>query len=81
MALNGAGAEQAVTVCKRGGLYGYDLSSLNYGAQVTVSDTAGALDSGGAPTVDAPIGRVAGDTDADDTKYLYVDADWIKANS
>lgn len=77
VALNSAGAGQAVSVCKRGTLYGYDLSGLAYDALVYCSDTAGALaDAAGTLTVNA--GRVVPLSDSDLTKVLYIEADWLR---
>lgn len=73
IALEGGAAEQVIPVLYQGFVYGFDLSSLAYGDLVNVSDTAGDLDSGGAPTVAAPVGRVMPATDNGITKLLYVD--------
>src|SRR5262245_5369730 len=43
LALNAAGAGQAVSYLRRGVVYGFDLSGLAYGALVYLSDTAGKL--------------------------------------
>lgn len=74
-ALNAAGAGQAVAVLKKGHLYGFTLSGLNYDALTYLSDTVGRIDdSTGTLTVNT--GRVVSLPDADRTKVLYVDADW-----
>lgn len=73
VALTGAGAGQAVTVLRRGGVSGFTISQA-YDARVYLSDTAGAA-ADAAGTVPAVIGRVFGSTDKDVTKYIYVDID------
>ncbi len=73
IALNGAGAGQAVDVCMEGELYGFDLSGVAYGGAVYVGDTAGALDTG-AGTVTIIIGKCLSLTDKDLTKVLFVSA-------
>lgn len=71
IALNGGGAGQAISVLRRGHLYGFDLSSLSYGAACSLSDTAGALLDTGATT--NIVGRVTAVPDAIMTKVLFVD--------
>lgn len=80
IAVSGSGTGGAVSVLKRGHVYGFTLSSADYDAQLFLSDTAGALDTDEG-TVTAGVGRVVGLTDADRTKVLYVDADWSKTYS
>ena len=80
IAVTGAGTGGAVSVLKRGHVYGFTLSSADYDALLYVADTAGVL-SDAAGTVTAGVGRVVGLTDADRTKVLYVDADWGKTYS
>lgn len=77
VALKSVGAGQAVSVCKRGHLYGYTVSGLAYDARVYVSNTAGALaDAGGGTTVG--VGRVVPLSDSSLTKVVYVEADWLR---
>lgn len=78
IALNAATAGQAVTIVKRGALYGYTLSGMDYDAIVYLSETAGALaDSTPAGTgTTVPVGLVQGMTDKDKTKVLYADFRW-----
>lgn len=72
IAMNSGGIGQAITVLKRGGVEGYDLSGVAYDGIVYLSDTAGALaDAPG--TVSTTVGRVIGASDNDISKYLYVD--------
>jgi len=78
IALNGGGAGQAISVLKRGHVYGFTVSGMNCDAIAYLSDTAGALaDAHGTMTVNA--GRVTALTDASLTKVLYIDADWLRA--
>lgn len=75
VALNAAGAGGAVSVLRRGHVYGFDLSGLAYDAPVYVSDTAGALDDAPSATNPVAIGKVEALTDGPTlTKVLYVDA-------
>jgi hypothetical protein len=79
IALNGAGAGQAVDVCHDGELYGFGVSAMNVGAFVYQSNDVGKLeDAAGAMTVRA--GRVSILADGGATKVLRVftswDADW-----
>ena len=76
IALQSVSAGQAFPVQIDGYVTGFDLSSLAYNALVTVSDTAGDLDSGGSPTVTAPVGRVWALTDADRTKVLFINCSY-----
>jgi len=76
IALKDVGAGQAVSVLKKGHLEGFDLSSLNGDARVYLSDTVGELaDAAGTMTV--PVGRVFGLSDANLSKCLYVEANWL----
>lgn len=76
IALNAVGAGQAVSVLKRGQVYGFTLAG-DYDSLAYLSDTAGALaDAAGTMTVNA--GRVVGLPDNSNTKVLYVDADWLR---
>lgn len=64
-----------VSVMKRGYLAGFDISALDYDAQVFLSDTAGKLDTA-AGTLSVPCGRVSALTNDSLTKILYVEFDW-----
>jgi hypothetical protein len=79
IALNAAGIGQAVSVLRRGEVFGFTLTSLAYGALVYVSDTVGTYDSA-AGTVAIPVGRVQPLSDPARTKVLLVNtninADW-----
>lgn len=65
-----------VSVMKRGYLAGYDLSALDYDAQLFLSNTAGKL-ADAAGTVPVPCSRVSCLTNDSQTKILYVEFDWI----
>lgn len=66
----------AVSVLKRGYLGGFDISALDYDAQVFLSDTAGKLDTA-AGTLSVPCGRVSALTNDSLSKILYVDFNWV----
>lgn len=75
IALNGGAAGQPISVLKRGHVAGYTLSGMNHDALAYLSDTAGALaDAAGTMTV--RLGRVVPLSDSNQTKCLYIDADW-----
>ena len=65
-----------VSVMKKGYLAGYDLSALDYDAQLFLSETAGKLATT-AGTIPVPCGRVSCLTNDSQTKILYVEFDWI----
>lgn len=71
VALNGGAAGQAIDVLRRGHVYGYTLTSLNYATPCSLSATAGALLDTGATT--NIVARVVPLSDADLTKVLFVD--------
>ena len=71
IALNGGGAGQAIEYIKRGRVYGFTLTALNYGAACSLSATAGALLDTGATT--NVVGRVVALSDSGLTKVLDVD--------
>lgn len=78
VALEGGGAGQAISMLKRGYLYGYTLTSLAYDAAVYVSNTAGAL-ADGAGSTSIRVGHVAPLTDVGTlSKVLYFEADWLR---
>lgn len=77
IALNKAGAGQAVSVLKKGHVAGFTVSGLNADAQAFLSDTAGAL-ADAAGTLSVAAGRVVSLPDSDQTKVLYIDADWLR---
>lgn len=76
IALNGGGAGQAISVLKRGHVYGFTISSMAYDALAYLSNTAGALaDAAGTMTV--RCGRVVSLSDGTTlTKVLHADFDW-----
>jgi hypothetical protein len=76
IALQTVGAGQAVSVVKRGHLYGFTISGLAYDAVVYLSDTAGKLADAPSATTPARIGRVVPLPDNSLTKVLYVDCSW-----
>jgi hypothetical protein len=75
IALEGGGSGQAITVLRRGHVYGYTITQA-YDAPIYLSDTVGALaDAAGTMTV--PLGIVDGvDQGGTITKILYFDARW-----
>ena len=77
IALNAAGAGQAVSVLKQGHVYGFTISGLAYDAILYLSNTAGALaDSAGGTSV--ICGRVTAMPDNSLTKVAYITADWCR---
>lgn len=75
MALNSAGAGQAVSYLKRGFVAGFTISSLAYDAALYGSNTAGALsDAAGSSLV--ILGRVKAASDGSLTKILWFEANW-----
>ena len=78
IALNAAGIGQAVSVVKRGHLYGFTISGLAYDASVYLSDTVGALADAPSATNPVRVGRVVALPDASLTKVLYVDVSWVQ---
>lgn len=76
IALNAAGAGQAVSVLKRGFVYGFTVSGLAYDAPVYGSNTAGSL-ADGAGSSSIVAGKVKCLTDGSNlTKVLYIDISW-----
>ncbi len=75
IALNAAGAGQAVTFVKEGAVYGFTLTSQAYGAALYLSDAAGAL-ADAAGTLTVPCGIVAPLSDKDKTKVLWAEFRW-----
>jgi hypothetical protein len=77
IALTGGGAGDAISILKKGHVYGYTISGLAYDAIVYLSDTVGALaDASG--TLAVNVGRVVPMPDASLTKVLYVECDWLR---
>lgn len=67
---------KGVSVLKRGRVYGFTLTSLNFFAPVYLSDTAGALDDS-VGTMTVRMGKVVPITEAGQRiKVLYIDANW-----
>jgi hypothetical protein len=64
------GAGQGVSYLTRGRVYGFDLSSLAYGALVYLSDTPGALSDTPSTTNSVAVGRVEALSNSDLTKVL-----------
>jgi len=81
IALNAAGAGQAVSVLKRGHVYGYTISGLAYDAQVYLSDTAGKLADAPSTTTPVPVGRVVALPEANLTKVLFVNVEWVRSTA
>lgn len=76
ISLGTGGAGQAVDVLKKGHVYGFGVSGMAYAAKAYLNDTAGVIgDAVG--TVTVAIGSVVPLSDADKTKVLYVEADWL----
>lgn len=77
IALKTVGAGQAVSVLKQGVVDGFSLTSLNADAILYLSDNAGALADTASVTKTVRVGRVIRMSDANLTKALYVQADWM----
>lgn len=75
VALGSAGAGQAVSMLKRGHVYGYDLTGLDAGQLVYLDNSNGALATA-AGTVSVVAGIVTALPENSNTKVLYIDADW-----
>jgi hypothetical protein len=73
IALNGAGAGQAVSLLKRGHVYGYTLAG-DYNSLAYLSDTNTGILGDAAGTVSVVVGRVVPLADSAATKVLYVNA-------
>lgn len=82
IALKSVSAGEAVSVLKKGHLYGFDLSGMNPGAFAFLSDTAGALADAASVTLTVPMGRVLVLSDKPNyTKVLYIEATWFEAHA
>ena len=77
LALRTRGIGLGLSVLKEGHVYGFDLSSLAYGALVYLSDTAGKLADAPSTTNSVPVGMVVPLSDSDLTKVLYIRAFWV----
>lgn len=75
IALQDAGANQAVTMLVKGAAYGWTLTSQAYDTPVFLSDTAGAL-ADAAGTLGVPVGVVTSLADKDLTKVIFFDIRW-----
>lgn len=73
--LEAAAAGGAVSVCKKGHVYGYTLTSQSYDDQIFLSDTVGAF-ADAAGTMSVPVGRVVRLPDGDGTKCVYFEFEW-----
>lgn len=73
IALNSAGAGQAVSVLRKGHVYGFTLAG-NYGAACYLSDTDTGILADAAGTVSVVVGRIAALPDSAATKVLFVNA-------
>lgn len=72
--INGGAAGTPIMYAYFGPVEGLDLSALDVGALVYLSDTAGGFDT--APgTMTVPVGRV--DMRDDGTKFLFTDVNWL----
>lgn len=77
VALTTVAAGSAVSVLKKGHVYGYTITSLNYDAILYLSNTAGSFaDSAGGTTVNC--GRVVALSESSLTKVVYIEADWLR---
>jgi hypothetical protein len=77
IALNAAGAGQAVSVLKKGHAFGFTVTSQSYDAALFLSNTAGSLaDAAGATSINC--GRVVSLPDSSLTKVVYIEADWLR---
>lgn len=76
IALNGGGANQAISVLKQGHVYGFTVTADAYWAPLYGSNTAGAIgQSAGASSI--VVGRVVPLSDAGNlTKVVYIQASW-----
>lgn len=81
IALNGGGAGQAISVLKRGYVYGFTVSAAAYWAPLYGSNTAGSIaDAAGASSI--IVGRVAPLSDSGNlTKVVYIQASWNVVSS
>lgn len=79
IAMKTVGAGQAVSVLKKGLVEGFDLSGLAGDAIAYLSDTAGALADAASVTKTVNCGRVVALTDANLSKVMYIEADWLRA--
>lgn len=75
IALNAAGAGQAVSFLKRGRVAGFTVGSVNCSAPLYLSDTAGALGTT-VGTMTVPCGIVVAMPDKDATRVFYADFRW-----
>jgi len=71
VALESVGAGQGLSVLRKGAMYGFTLTGLNYGVACSLSNNPGALLDTGATT--NIVGRVMALSDANLTKVLYID--------
>lgn len=77
IALQKCSAGEAVSVLKRGHLYGFTLSGLNPGDYAFLSDNPGNLADTASVTLTVPVGRVMVLSDKPNyTKVLYVNFTW-----
>ena len=80
IALNGGGAGQAIDVCHEGEMYGFTVSSLDVGALLYLSNTAGALAQGATGDIPVICGRVSALADKDTTNTVYIRVRWDGAD-
>lgn len=69
-----------VSLLRRGVLYGYDVTGMNYDDPVYLSNTAGTL-STVAGDNSVIVGRIVSVTDPSKTKVLYIDAEYASAEA
>lgn len=75
VALKPASAGFGVTCMVQGSVYGFDLAAVAFGAQVFLSNTAGALDTA-AGTVSFVVGRVLPVGNAEKALFVNLPAAW-----
>lgn len=73
VALTGGGAGQAISVLEHGCVYGFDLSGMNYGSKVYLSNDVGLLCDHSGSDTPVECGEVRPLPDANITKVLFVD--------
>lgn len=68
IALEGGLAGETVRVLKRGKVYGYTVAAVNVGAKITLTDTAGTMESAGAGEQCGVVWALS-----DGTRVIYFD--------
>lgn len=76
IALNSAGAGQAVDVLHAGEVAGFSVSSLNSDALLYLSDTAGSLNDAASATMTVRVGRIVPLSDKSKTEVVRIFTQW-----